>query len=246
MGFISSITGSLGNKLGFLKEQDPSTLPICPPISETKSILPEECEFFVKEKKISTSGEDYDVYFEKDKPFLKVRGSTLSHIPGVDEIKIYLFEVEGDEEPKQIAKLKRKNGGIVLYRDTEAYFDSEKICWIYQVDGDHFNVYTDEEKENLIYSFSGEFVGRDILMKNTDDEPVAKIDKRTITESKIMECAADAAGYDVGCAGLDDVQSYDVTIAKGMDVVLVLACTIAIDEQFDEVRQAKRMAEEDE
>lgn len=245
MGFLSSIKDSLGNKLGLLKDQDPSDLPISPPMSESKSILPEECEFFVKERKISTSGEDYDVYFEEDKPFLKVRGSMLSHIPGIDELKIYLHEDEDDAEPKQVAKLKRKDGGIVLYRDTEAYFDSEKVCWIYQVDDENFNVYKDEDKENLIYTFSGEFIGRDIIMKNKDDEPVAKIDERTFTEARIMDTAAEAAGYDVDCVGLDDVQSYDVKIAKGMDAVLALACTVAIDEQFDEVRAEKRKEKED-
>merc|ERR1711982_303536 len=177
----------------------------------------------------SMSGEDYDIYFEEDKPFLKVRGSMLSYIPGIDEIKMYLYEDEDDAEPKQIAKLKRKDGGIVLYRDTEAYFDSEKVCWIYQVEGENFNVYKDEDKEDLIYTFSGEFIGRDIIMKNKDDEPVAKIDEGTFTEAK----------------RLDDVQSYDVKIAKGMDAVLALASTVAIDEQFDEVRAEKRKEKED-
>lgn len=254
MGFLSSLTeqlkDSIGETIGLLKDQEPDTLPIQPPLSSTKSILPEQCEFFVQEKQISTSGEDYDIYFDEDKPYLKVRGSTLSHIPGIDEIKIYEFEDDASEEdePKQIAKLKRKNDAIVISRDTEKFFDSKKIAWIYQIDDEEFNVYSDEDKENLIYKFEGDFIGRDIVMKNANnDEPVAKIDERTFTESNIMNCAAGVTGYDdvANTVGLDDVQSYDVKVAKGMDVVFALICTVAIDEQFDEVREAKRKEREE-
>jgi len=228
---------SLGNTIVFLKEQDSSGLPIYPPLSDKRSILEEDSEFYVRERILSTTGEDFDVYLE-EKPFLKVRGSIFSNIPGIDYLNILLFEEEGAEEAKQVAKLIRKGDAIVVYRDTEAYFDSEAICWIFYEDH-KFRVYSDSKRLNLIYYFSGQFFDRDIIMKNVDQEPVAKIDEKTITGANVMSAAADMAG--VGNeAGLEDVQNYVVKVAKGMDVILALACTIAIDETYDDARKAER------
>jgi len=241
---LSSLMESLENEFVDLKEQDSSSLPISPPISEKGSILTEESEFLVKERKFSSTGEDFDVFLG-EKQFLQVRGSVLSHIPGFDMMYINLFE-EDAEKPTQVAKLMRLGDALVLYRDTEAFFDTEAICWIYQEDGDNFRVYKDKQKLHLIYYFSGEFIGRDIIMKNTNKEPVAIIYQRLITEAKVMEIAADVAGLDVAEAELENVQSYDVKIAKGMDAILVLACTIAIDETFDDARKAERKEEKEE
>merc|ERR1719410_1312 len=112
MPFISSIT----NALGFLKEQDPEALFFSPPLGLDKSVLSEASNFIVIEKKISTTGEDYDVFKDEDTPFLKVRGTVKSHIPGVDEMTISCFTPDGETE--KVARLKRRDGGIMIYRDT--------------------------------------------------------------------------------------------------------------------------------
>jgi len=229
MNFVASLVGNL-------KKQDPDTLPF-EPIGSFIPCLSKERSFLVAEKANSATGEDFDVtYLDTSVPFMAVRGSTLSLIPGVTEMSVSAYNSEG--QLQLVAKLKRNKKGIALYRDTEKFFDSEIICTLKRdkTSEEKFYVFADKEMVTPVYTFVGEFVGRDILMKNAKGEPVAKIDTKKSAEGTMMTAAAVATGME-NFVDYSDVQSYKVEIAQGMDPVFVLALVCAIDEEFDQERK---------
>merc|ERR1712232_241158 len=125
------------------------------------------------------------------------------------------YPVEG-EEMTQVAKLKRKNEALVLYRDTEKMFDSSKVCYIVNEPRgeDSFVVYQDEETTSVAYHIIGNILDRNVHMKNEKGDIVAEIHNLESSE--------------------DNVENYEVRVSQGMDVVFVLCCVCAVDEEVDE------------
>jgi uncharacterized protein YxjI len=118
-----------------------------------------------------------------------------------------------------------------LYRGS-----SEKIAWIEKVAvalfRDCFEVHLEATphmgpiKGPAAYKLQGDFLDRQFVMKSDSDETVAVISK---------------TGW---FPQFDALNNYQVQVAPGMDVGLVVACVSAIDEEFDEEHQ-KRAAEEE-
>merc|ERR1711982_219792 len=120
----------------------------------------EKTSYVIKESSESKTGEDYDIYTkDTDEPFMHIRGTLLSRIPGFDDIKCYTFieGEDGEKEMTKIAKLERKDDSIVLVRDTEKWFDSNDLCWVGdKPDGeDTFVFYSDEEKSTKVCKRNG-------------------------------------------------------------------------------------------
>lgn len=243
MGFISNFFDFIGDVVGdvvdevveiiepeeLLVEQDPASLPFLPPLCEETSIKDEKTSYVIKESSESKTGEDYDIYTkDTNEPFMRIRGTMLSRIPGFDHIKCctWIEGEDGEKEPTQVAKLERKDDSIVLVRDTEKWFDSQDLCWVVSKPDseDTFIFYSDEEKSTKVYKMKGDVVHKTVHMKNANDEIVAIINNLTSE---------------------DNVESYEVNIAKGMDVVFVLCCVCAVDEEADEQREKRQKQEEE-
>ena len=99
---------------------------------------------------------------------------------------------------------------------------------------DTFDVYMEGEggfgvtglfKPKPAYQISGDFIDRNFLFRDQEDRTVAKVQ---------MD----------GLIQFDAWNHYQVQVAPGMDVFMVLACCCAIDEEFDEEHaEAKKKRE---
>ena len=210
-----------GGKLG-----EETKLPYSPPLCEENSISSKPRYYAVKERAISFTGEDFDVYCtESGEPFVRVRGAML-HLPGKDKMRIR--SVAGCDE--EVCVLDR-----VLMATSPTYdiyrggMGAEKIAWIEKeivALTDTFDVYTEGSgigpfKKPPVYKISGDFIDRNFAMKNAEGQVVAKVQKD-------------------GLIQFDAFNHYQVQVAPGMDALLVLACACAIDEEFDEEHAKKR------
>lgn len=204
-------------------------LPYSPPFCQTNSISDQVRCFAVKERAISFTGEDFDIFdTATNEPFARVRGAMM-HLPGKDKMRIRSIKGEGGEE--EVCVLDR-----VLMAVTPTYdiyrggMGAEKIAWIEKevvALTETFDVYMESEphmgpfKGSPAYKISGDFIERNFVMKNRDGKIVAKVMKD-------------------GLIQFDAFNHYQVQVAPGMDATLVLACTCAIDEEFDEEHAKKR------
>lgn len=207
-------------------------LPYSPPFCEVNSISDEVRCFAVKERAISFTGEDFDIYdTATNEPFARVRGAMM-HLPGKDKMRIRSIKGEGGDD--EVCVLDR-----VLMAVTPTYdiyrggMGAEKIAWIEKEAvalTETFDVYMESEphmgpfKGSPAYKISGDFIERNFVMKNRDGKIVAKVMKD-------------------GLIQFDAFNHYQVQVAPGMDATLVLACTCAIDEEFDEEHAKKREEE---
>ena len=77
------------------------------------------------------------------------------------------------------------------------------------------------------FRIQGDFIDRNFVMKNTNNEAVAKISMDRLIE-------------------FDAFDHYQVQVAPGMDSILVVACLCAIDEEFDAEHQERKKKEQGE
>lgn len=206
-----------------------SDIPYSPALCSESSISNEVRHFAVKERAISFTGEDFDVFdADKNESFLRVRGAML-HLPGKDKMRIK--STNTDEE---VAVLDRVLMAVTptydIYRGGNF---AEKIGWIEKeivAVTESFDVYMEGKggigpfKPPPSYRISGDFLERNFVMKNDQGEVVAKVMKD-------------------GLIQFDSFNHYQVQVAPGMDAILVLACACAIDEEFDEEHKAKKERE---
>jgi uncharacterized protein YxjI len=112
----------------------------------------------------------------------------------------------------------------------------DKIGWMEKAVvalGDTFHIYIHEEGEfrfGLLqtppaYTIEGDFIDRKFVVKNREGQAVAKVTKD-------------------GWLQFDAFNHYQVQVAPGMDAALVLACTCAVDEEFDEEHKEKAKKEQ--
>lgn len=226
-----NIFSDIGDALTGGKLVPQTSLPYNPPLSESVSVAGETRTFAVQEKAISFTGEDFDVFdAQTGSPFLTVRGAMM-HLPGKDKMRI---KTASDDE--EVAVIDRKLMTVTptydLYRGG---MGAEKIGWIEKeivALTETFDVYMEGKggigpfKPPPAYKIEGNFIERNFVMKNTDGQVVAKISKD-------------------GLIQFDAFNHYQVQVAEGMDAVLVLVCTCAIDEEFDEEHKEKKRKEEE-
>lgn len=220
--FLSDIGDMMtGGKLG--KEE---SLPYSPPLCELNSVSSNTRSFVVKERLFSFSGEDFDVYDDSGNPFVRVRGAML-HLPGKDKMR--LRSISGCDT--EVCVLDRVMLAVSPSYDIyRGGLGAEKIAWIEKevvALTDTFDVYLAANggigpfKPPPVYKISGDFIDRNFVMKNKDGVVVAKVQKD-------------------GLFQFDEFNHYQIQVAPGMDSLLVIACTCAIDEEFDEEHQKKR------
>jgi uncharacterized protein YxjI len=225
MNFISDIGNMLtGGALG-----EEKNLPYSPPFCQTNSISDQPQCYAVKERAFSFTGEDFDVFCtENNAPFITVRGAML-HLPGKDKMR--LKSVLGCDE--EVIVLDRVLMAVSpTYDIYRGGMGAEKIAWMEKevvAMTDTFDVYLEGSgigpfKKPPVYKITGDFIDRNFVMRNGAGEVVAKVQKD-------------------GLIQFDAFNHYQVQVAPGMDAMLVLACTCAIDEEFDEEHKKKREEE---
>lgn len=134
-----------------------------------------------------------------------------------------------------VAELDRKLVAMMptydIYRS-----DGSKLGWIEKeaiAFTDTFDVYLEGKgglgpfKPPPAYRLEGDFIDRNFVMKNSNNEAVAKVSKD-------------------GLIQFDEFNHYQVQVAPGMDSILVIACLCAIDEEFDEEHQERKKKEQGE
>jgi len=203
------------------------SLPYDPPLSSIASISNDPRSLAIQERAISFTGEDFDVFditHNQQSSFCRVRGAML-HLPGKDRMTVSI-----DGTP--VVQLDRK---LVSMTPTyDIYRGKEKWGWIEKVAvsiTDTFDVYLEGGggfgpfKPPPAFRIEGDFLERNFVMKNAQNEVVAKVSKD-------------------GWIQFDAFNHYQVQVAPGMDAVLVVACACAIDEEFDEEHKKAKEAKQ--
>ena len=178
----------------------------------------------IQERAISFTGEDFDVVnVDTNQNFCRVRGAML-HLPGKDKMKIKT------EDGDVAATLDRKLMAITPTYDILRGDGGDKIGWLEKAPvalTDTFLFHVEGEphigpfKPPAAYRLEGDFMDRRFVMKNNEDQVVAKV-----TMDRLIE--------------FDAFDHYQVQVTKGMDPILVIACACAIDEEFDEEHKKRR------
>lgn len=177
----------------------------------------------IAERGISFTGEDFDVVDCGTKSNVcHVRGAML-HLPGKDKMRIV-----DSATGQKCAELDRKLVAVTPTYDI--YRGKEKIGWIEKVVvafRDTFEVHLENVpkigpfKPPAAYKLEGDFLDRKFIMKTDQGNTVAVVSK------------------DGWFPQFDAFNHYQVQVAPGMDMGLVVACACAIDEEFDEEHQKR-------
>eukprot|EP00816_Leptocylindrus_hargravesii_P003136 CAMPEP_0196824360 /NCGR_PEP_ID=MMETSP1362-20130617/91548_1 /TAXON_ID=163516 /ORGANISM="Leptocylindrus danicus, Strain CCMP1856" /LENGTH=231 /DNA_ID=CAMNT_0042204597 /DNA_START=160 /DNA_END=855 /DNA_ORIENTATION=+ len=206
---------------------DPTSLPF-EPLCESSSIGEICRSFAVAERAISFTGEDFDV-FEDSRAFARVRGAML-HLPGKDRMRIISCSTN-----QEIVVLDKKLAALTPTYDIYEGISGMKIGWIEKdviALTDTFSVYAESAggfgplKAPPVYRISGDFIDRKFEVKNDEGKLVARVRKN-------------------GLFQFDSFNHYQVQVAPGMDAMLVIACTCAIDEEFDEEHKKREKKDEE-
>lgn len=228
---LDDIGDMLGGHGAALEAQ--SSLPYEPVFCTDLSCQPDVRTFAVQERLISFTGEDFDVHdAQTGAPFVRIRGAML-HLPGKDKMRMYDSN-NGEEKLVLDRKLVAATPTYDIYRQGNG---AEKIGWIEKKlisMTDTFDVYMEGKggfgvtglfKPPPAFRITGDFIDRNFIMRNEQNQVVARVSENWILE-------------------FDAFNHYQVQVAPGMDALLVLACLCAIDEEFDEEHKAKKEAEE--
>ena len=176
----------------------------------------------IAERGISFTGEDFDVVALPSRVSVcRVRGALL-HLPGKDQMRVV-----DSRTGRDCAKLDRKLVSVTPTYDIYRCVDNTKIGWLEKVPlaliGDAFEFHLEDApklgpfKPPAAYKLEGDFLDRRFVMKSDKGQTVA-----TFTKDGFFPQWNDNSNH------------YQVKIAPGMDVGLVVACACAIDEEFDE------------
>ena len=207
-------------------------LPYDKPFCDTLSCDAHQTRVFaVQERLLSFTGEDFDVVDAfTGTPFVRVRGAML-HLPGKDKMR--MFNAANHDSSRPLLELDRKLIAATPTYDIYRGNGSEKIGWIEKKlisIGDAFDVYMEGKggfgitglfKPPPAYRITGDFLDRNLVMRNDQGHVVARVSQDWVVE-------------------FDAMNHYQVQVAPGMDALLVLACLCAIDEEFDEEHKAKK------
>ena len=206
-------------------------LPYNAPFCQDLSCREDVRTFAVQERLLSFTGEDFDIHEAfTGAPFVRVRGAML-HLPGKDKMRMV-----DARDGRHLLELDRKLIAATPTYDIYRGNGEEKIGWIEKkliAMTDTFDVYMEGKggfgvtglfKPPPSYRITGDFLDRNFVMRNDQNEVVARVSEDWIVE-------------------FDAFNHYQVQVAPGMDALLVLACLCAIDEEFDEEHKAKKAKE---
>ena len=210
-----------------------TTLPYDPPVCRQLSCDPNQPRTLaVQERLLTFTGEDFDVFDAfSGAPLVRVRGAML-HLPGKDKMRM----VDAADNNRPLLELDRKLIAATPTYDIYRANGAEKIGWIekkFISMTDTFDVYMEGKggfgvtglfKPPPAYRITGDFIDRNFVMRNEENQVVARVSQDWIVE-------------------FDAFNHYQVQVAPGMDALLVLACLCAIDEEFDEEHKAKKEQE---
>lgn len=203
------------------------SLPYSPPLDSSSSISDEKRVFAVQERAISFTGEDFDVAdATTGASFCSVRGAMM-HLPGKDKMRVTTTSTGAVS-----ATLDRKLVSMTPTYDILREDGEEKLGWIEKTVvafRDTFDVFLEGKGGNFgplfkpppAFKIEGDFLDRNFVIKNAQNEIVAKVSMDWLIE-------------------FDAFNHYQVQVAPGMDAVLVIACLCAIDEEFDEEHKKKK------
>ena len=184
----------------------------------------------IAERGISFTGEDFDVIdLPSRSSICRVRGALL-HLPGKDQMRIV-----DSNTGRECAKLDRKLVSVTPTYDIYRSADNVKIGWLEKVPSvmslllrDAFEFHLEDAprmgpfKPPAAYKLEGDFLDRRFVMISDKGQTVAIVTKDGFFPQ-----------------WNDNFNHYQVKIAPGMDVGLVVACACAIDEEFDEEHQKR-------
>ena len=223
-----NIFSDIGDALTGGKLVPQSSLPYNIPLCGSMSVSGDIRVLAVQERLLSFTGEDFDVYdAQTNERVVQVSGALL-HLPGKDKMRI---RVGGNNVAELDRKLVATTPTYDIYRS-----DGSKLGWIEKKQiafTDTFDVYLEGKggigpfKPPPAFRIEGDFIDRNFVMKNTNNEAVAKISKDRLVE-------------------FDAFDHYQVQVAPGMDSILVVACLCAIDEEFDEEHKERKKKEQGE
>ena len=176
MNFFSDIGDALtGGKLA-----TNVAIPYDPPFCPTHSTKEEPAKFAIRERALSFTGEDFDIYCpERNSPIVRVRGAML-HLPGKDKMRI---TSDGDEVVVLDRVLMAVSPTYDIYRGG---MNAEKVGWVEKkivALEETFDVYMEGKggfgpfKPPPAFEISGDFLERNFVMKNDKNEVVAKFSK---------------------------------------------------------------------
>ena len=216
MNFLDDIGAALSGGKLVLQTKLPYSPPLCPSLS----VASRNRVLAVQERAFSFTGEDFDVYdVDSRTPFATVRGAML-HLPGKDKMRIQTSSGE-------VAILDRVVMAVTPTYDIYREGQNGKLGWIekkvisltdtfdFYLEGNGGFGVTGLFKPPPAYRLEGDFIDRNFVMKNNNNEVVAKISKDSLVQ-------------------FDDFNHFQVQVVEGMDALLVIACLCAIDEEFDE------------
>ena len=186
------------------------------PLGGEKSLEPKIKALAVAERSLMFS-ESFQVQ-DMDEAYCEVKGRKM-HIVTTPMLHVY-------RKDEWVATLATKEN-----KDSSKYYEvlrgetKDKIGWIEKVMAANGKDYSfqfyagtkdpdSDVRPPVVYELQGDFLSRRFVMRNTCGEAVAKVTKQLIA----------FAAFD----------HYVVRIAAGMDPILVIACTLAIDEELDE------------
>ena len=219
----------------------PVAMPYSPPMglggdgSSSNMDIDSKRVFAVQERALSFTGEDFDVSLVdpengSESSFCRVRGAML-HLPGKDKMRI-----KDSNTGDLVCELDRKLVAMTPTYDIYRRDTNEKLGWIEKKAialTDVFDVYMEGKggvgpfKPPPAFSLEGDFIDRTFVMKNAQNEIVAKVIKDSLIQ-------------------FDAFNHYQVQVAPGMDADLVVACCCAIDEEFDEEHKAEKERQQQE
>jgi len=212
---------NIGDLLTGGKLTSQTQLPYDTPLEDR--VAPAVRTLAVAERPISFTGEDFDVLDVPTRSlFCRVRGSFL-HLPGKDKMNLY------GAQGQVMCQLDRKLVSLTPTYDIYRGSSGEKVGWIEKAViafTDTFEVHLEGKglgpfKPPAAFRLEGDFLDRNFCMKNDKGEVVAKVAKD-------------------GWIQFDSFNHYQIQVAPGMDAALVVACTCAIDEEFDEEHKEQR------
>jgi len=231
---VYNLLDDIGDMMGVSSSQlvAQSSLPYDKPFCDELSCANDVRTFAVQERLFTFTGEDFDICDAfTGTPFCKVRGAML-HLPGKDKMR-----VKDPQSGRDLIELDRKLVAVTPTYDIYRGGGLEKIGWIEKKmisTTDTFDVYMEGKggfgltgifKPPPAYRITGDFLDRNFVIRNEDNQIVARV-----SEDRIIE--------------FDAFNHYQVQVAPGMDALLVMACLCAIDEEFDEEHKAKKEREQ--
>jgi len=185
----------------------PEKLQLFPPL-----VNKEVCTYTLREKLFSFSGEDFQVYDQAGNEVFKVNGKNIN-LGGFVIDKLYFKTMDNEDICSVERRIVATTTCYDLYRDgkciakieREMFSVTPKYKFFYEGDLNPFPDFTAE----------GSFSERKYTFKNGQRQIIAMVDRNF---------------FEV----FQDVDTYQVQVASGVDAAAIIAVAVVIDEDHDE------------